>query len=691
MNVYCCIFVTFMIVWTTQARRISVESRQLWRPETGTRGEWLRCQGVPCDQWNRTQHKLAQLKAYALADEHAFDHSTPPRESGTPQEGPADRLDDCIVLTEQQVDELLSDQRNAVHGRRRRATRYINFRRWTVMPIPWKFDGKHTESQKSKIRSAFQHWTDHTCIRFRELGTNERISSNHILVTGEGGGCYSNVGMVDRIPQALNLQPSCITDFGTPVHEIGHSLGLWHEQQRWDRDDVIKVLKQNIGYYGGQFLKLYGTDTSLPYDVGSVMHYGPKSGSKNGENTMETVNPLYQRNMGQRTGLSYLDAKAINLAYCSATCPNRLARPCERDGYQDPNHCDRCKCPEGFRGTFCHEVASSVNAVCGGVLRATSTPQYIKTPGYDTDRYYSNKQQCSWLIQAPANHRVVLNFEGEFGIYCHNSGQCHHWVEVRTGTNLGRQGPRFCCYRIPEDVLRSETGEMAVVFRTNWNVPWKTAKRGFKASFVAEPMNGAIPVPTTKRTTVPTTTTTPTTTTKATTTTWQTPHGSTSIWRCSFEDDSGKKTLCGMRQLTSDQFDWTVRSGKTPSDETGPSSAYRGSRPNYIYIEASSPRRLGDEAIVMIPRLYSNGDHCVTFNYHMYGFHVNELRLARNTSWGQLETVWRQRKDHGNRWLSARVDVIMGSYDKLAFIGVVGHEFSGDIALDDIDVKKGRC
>ena len=76
---------------------------------------------------------------------------------------------------------------------------------------------------------------------------------------------------------------------------------------------------------------------------------------------------------------------------------------------------------------------------------------------------------------------------------------------------------------------------------------------------------------------------------------------------------------------------------------------------------------------VMVPRLYSNGDHCVTFNYHMYGFHVNELRLARKTSWGQLETVWRQRKDHGDRWLSARVDVIMGSYDKVSSLKLPRH------------------
>ena len=41
-----------------------------------------------------------------------------------------------------------------------------------------------------------------------------------------------------------------------------------------------------------------------------------KDGSINAENTMETLNPWYHHNLGQRTGLSFLDAKAINMAYC---------------------------------------------------------------------------------------------------------------------------------------------------------------------------------------------------------------------------------------------------------------------------------------------------------------------------------------------------------------------------------------
>lgn len=46
------------------------------------------------------------------------------------------------------------------------------------------------------------------------------------------------------------------------------------------------------------------------------------------------------------------------------------------------------------------------------------------------------------VLQAPANHHVVLKFEDDFGVYCHNDKQCYHWVEVRHGKDIGLQGPR---------------------------------------------------------------------------------------------------------------------------------------------------------------------------------------------------------------------------------------------------------
>jgi len=68
----------------------------------------------------------------------------------------------------------------------------------------------------------------------------------------------------------------CRIQFGIPVHEILHALGMWHEQMRSDRDDWIKINWNNIhSRYRSQFTKL-NTLNLVQYNYGSVMHYGPR-------------------------------------------------------------------------------------------------------------------------------------------------------------------------------------------------------------------------------------------------------------------------------------------------------------------------------------------------------------------------------------------------------------------------------
>ena len=87
---------------------------------------------------------------------------------------------------------------------------------------------------------------------------------------------------------------------------------------------------------------------------------GPSS--VNGKETMRALNPLYQRNMGQLTGLSFENIKTINMAYCADSCMSTsLARPCQHGGYQDPNNCGRCICPDGFEGQYCDALAKPTN------------------------------------------------------------------------------------------------------------------------------------------------------------------------------------------------------------------------------------------------------------------------------------------------------------------------------------------
>ena len=53
-------------------------------------------------------------------------------------------------------------------------------------------------------------------------------------------------------------------------------------------------------------------------------------------------------------------------------------------------------------------------------------------------------------------------------------------------------------------------------------------------------------------------------------------------------------------QSTNDVFDWLVNNGGTTSNTTGPSDDVTGGG-NYMYIETSVPRTVGDSAILTSP------------------------------------------------------------------------------------------
>jgi PKD repeat protein len=155
----------------------------------------------------------------------------------------------------------------------------------------------------------------------------------------------------------------------------------------------------------------------------------------------------------------------------------------------------------------------------------------------------------------------------------------------------------------------------------------------------------------------------------------------------SFENSFGDWT-----QDNSDDIDWIINSGSTPSSSTGPTSAQDGSY--YIYIESSSPNYPGKTANLNSPcfnfSVLENPE--VSFSYHMYGSNMGTLNLQASTDGITWSTVWTMSNDQGNSWQTATVNLISYGYNPSVLLrlnGITGDGYRSDIAIDGFSIIDG--
>ena len=140
---------------------------------------------------------------------------------------------------------------------------------WTGGVMPYTFSATATAAFKTSVTNALASMSTQGIdpITFVVRTNQDNYVEFTPITTGNSN---SLLGMVGG-KQAINLLTGWSTS--TFYHEVMHALGVWHEQQRWDRDDYLTVTDANIpAGLKSNVDKVFG-DTSAAFDFDSIMLY----------------------------------------------------------------------------------------------------------------------------------------------------------------------------------------------------------------------------------------------------------------------------------------------------------------------------------------------------------------------------------------------------------------------------------
>ena len=181
---------------------------------------------------------------------------------------------------------------------------------WPGGKVFYTYDSSLSPSDTLECRIAMNAIMTNTSVTFEPKKTN---TSNYVIFKSSSD-TRSNVGMIGG-SQFIEINTSWAT-YGNIMHEILHTLGVFHEQSRIDRDNYIVVYPQNIqDNFESQFQK-YSSAIGADYgnlDFDSIMMYSSYAFSKNGLPTMTKINGTTFSS--QRLALSNGDKDGIAAIY----------------------------------------------------------------------------------------------------------------------------------------------------------------------------------------------------------------------------------------------------------------------------------------------------------------------------------------------------------------------------------------
>ncbi len=162
-----------------------------------------------------------------------------------------------------------------------------------IATVYYLIDPASDPNAKSKITSAIGIFNADfpNVIRWRALpsGSNANYVDINLSAADLSGVCEANEGYEAIKGQPMTGSTNCT--LGTILHEMGHVIGLWHEQSRPDRASYIDLYYRNVikGSWSNFLVAADDAQTIGAYDYASVMQYIPFAFSATGGPVIETI------------------------------------------------------------------------------------------------------------------------------------------------------------------------------------------------------------------------------------------------------------------------------------------------------------------------------------------------------------------------------------------------------------------
>ncbi|XP_074658978.1 astacin-like [Tubulanus polymorphus] len=163
-------------------------------------------------------------------------------------------------------------------------------------------------------------------------------------------------------------------------------------------------------------------------------------------------------------------------------------------------------------------------------------------------------------------------------------------------------------------------------------------------------------------------------------------------WRCYFD----LFWACGMHDDLQADMDWTLKSGPSSTEASGPASDYDGKYEKFYMYTESTGRHAGNVATLVSPYFAPTtklGDRCFSFAYHMRGPDMGTFRVYLKDYTGAVQELFTASGDHGDKWMTTALVLKSDKAFEIYFEHTLGqadpryNTNAADLAIDTIKMR----